>query len=177
MPTTVTGSGPFDADGDDKCNDSARDVSADHHRHERELDANGECEHDGSGGAAAAQLQFDGDAEYADGGGGECDDVDGQHCGAERIHWGGDAERERTAGGSDSEFRAGDGDRGPKVDADGDEQFHDSARNVSTDHHGHERNSDPDRECDSGGDERQPRLVSSLWARARRWRVRKWPGL
>src|ERR1039458_2471826 len=145
--------GQFDADGDHQWNDAAWDVDTDDYRDQWEFDPDGECELDGGGDPATAKLQSDSDPEFADGGGGERDDFYHEHWGGERIQWGGDAECERAAGGSDGEFLAGDGDRGGHFDADGDHQFYDSARDVSADHHGDQREFDPDGERDPDGGE------------------------
>ena len=94
----------FYTDGDDQWNDSGRNLLADHHRHQRHSDSfrrcDAGCDHD----ASATELHSDHDAEYADGGGRECDDLHHQHWGVERIFWSSDAECERTADGSTASF-------------------------------------------------------------------------
>ena len=107
-----------------QANNSCGELCAVHHhrhrvhdyRHTRGIDRFGststsQCHPDCAPGADNAHLQSDGHAEFADGGGGERDDFYHEHWGGEWIQWGGDAECERVAGGSDAEFLAGDGDR------------------------------------------------------------------
>src|SRR5271165_30821 len=144
--------GEFDADGDDEWNDRGGDISADHHGDERNPDSNGECVAGGERDATAPRLQSDGDAGDADGGGGEYDDVHGQHRGVERVRWGGDAECEWVAGGHDGEFRAGDGDGVGEIDADGDDEWNDAGGDVSADHYRDERQSDAHGEYSVGGE-------------------------
>src|SRR5262249_24618691 len=85
-----------------------------------------------------ARLHDIGESEHADGYRGQCHDVHDQHRSIKRVHWGGDAQCERVAGGGDSEFFTRDGDGVREFDVDGDHDGEHADGDVDVDDHGDE---------------------------------------